>query len=370
MGTDNRFDLLNRRTLIALIGGAVGLIVLVVALILILGGRGGQSDEIASPTPSPTVFPTPTPSPAGPPTETPTPSQTPTLEPYVYTVQAGETLLFIIQQFGYRDLSVVPEILLLNGMASADDIYAGQHLLIPRQTPTPGPTSTPAPDTATPGTPADTGDDGPTPTAGSAPSGPPTEGDYRGCSPTNRCVTPDGQYYAHEVMTGDTISYLAGVYYSRVQDIIETNNLDRTNPIIFEGQIIFIPILVTATPTLTPTGGPDSTATPTPTVSPPDLLAPANGEVIPRSQKVVLQWAATQPLMAGHYYLIILRNTATEEEHTYTTRSNSFRVPTALQPGPGGRVEYQWQIVIVAGQDVASPVVGGHSQRWVFTWGS
>jgi LysM repeat protein len=306
-----QFDFSPRTRILVIVGGVV-ILGAAVGLIVLLVGGGGPAEPVAEATPgatdTPTPSPSPPPSPTGPPTDTPTPELTATLEPYAHTVQAGETLFYIIQLYGYRDTSVVAEILLLNGMVSENDVFAGQVLLIPRQTPTPGPTA-PLPATGEAvgegeGTGVVATEDGGG--AGAAP-------DYAGCGLENRCVSPDGQYWMHEVVEGDTIAGLAFAYYSRVDAILQANDLPP-DPLISIGQLIRVPILVTSTPTLTPTGGPDSTATPTPTVSPPSLLAPANDSTVPRSQRVSLQWVAIQPLAGDQYYLVIVRNTATDEE--------------------------------------------------------
>lgn len=361
-----QFDL-NPRTRILVIVGGVVILGAAVGLIVFLVGSDGRAEPVAEVTPgatrTPTPSPAPPPSPTGPPTDTPTPKLTATLEPYAHTVQAGETLFYIIQLYGYRDTSVVAEILLLNGMVSENDVFEGQVLLIPRQTPTPGPTA-PLPATEEVG---GGGDSGGAPAEGDGGAG--AAQDYAGCGLENRCVSPDGQYWMHEVVEGDTIAGLAFAYYSRVDAILQANDLPP-DPIISIGQLIKVPILVTSTPTLTPTGGPDSTATPTPTVSPPSLLAPANDSAVPRSQRVSLQWAAIQPLAGEQYYLVIVRNTATDEEFKATTRSNAYRLPGELQPGPGRSIEYEWQVMIVGGSSVDSPAVGGRTGVWTFTWGS
>src|SRR5687768_411225 len=137
------FSSIDPRHRALIIGGIVVILLAIVGLIFF---RPGGGDKIADVTVTPTVSPTASPSlipTSGVPTETPTQGPTPTLEPYAYTIQAEDTLYFIIQQFGYRDLAVIPEVLLLNGMASENDpLVAGQTLLVPRQTPTVGPTFT------------------------------------------------------------------------------------------------------------------------------------------------------------------------------------------------------------------------------------
>ena len=346
---------LDRRRLFVIAGSVLVTLAAIVGLILFLRS-GGDQEKTADALPlsaTPTFSPSPTPSPSSPPTPTSTPVLTATLEPYQWIVQPGDTLYYIIQQFGYRDTGIVPEILRLNNMASENDLIAGQVLLIPRQTPTPGPTPT-----AKPTIDQLTGES----ETGATP-------DYTGCSPENRCVSPDGQYWIHEVQPGDTINGIAWVYTSRVADILQVNGLP-SEPMIFPGQQIKVPILVTLTPTLTPTGGPDSTATPTPTPSPPSLLFPLNGVSFPRHRSVVLQWVAIQPLQGNQHYLVVVHNLDTDDEVRATTRSNAYRLSGDLQPGPGRSVQFKWWVVIVNGNTPTSPVISGQGVAWTFTWGS
>ncbi|MBN1122520.1 MAG: LysM peptidoglycan-binding domain-containing protein [Anaerolineae bacterium] len=364
MGTNLRDDitfLRSRRMLI--IGGILLIVAIVVGLIFAFGGRDEPEEAvIASPVASltPTSSPSPRPTEEAPPTEPPPPAATATLEPYQYVVQAGDTLYFIIQQFGYRDLSVIPELLALNGMTSPDDpIPADTVLLIPRQTPTPGgPTLGPT-NTLEPGAES----------AEETPSAPSETGDYRGCNLENRCMSPDGQYWMHEIAEGETVSYLAYVYNTTVPDILNDNGLTQDS-LISVGDILRIYIRVTLTPTLTPTGAPDSTATPTPTPSPPTLLAPADNSVIDRSETVVLQWAATHPLYAGTYYLITLRDIETDQTFQAATRSNVYRLPASLQPDGGDSIVYEWDVVVIDGDDVDAEQISGDGETWRFTWGT
>ncbi len=362
MGPRVRFDTtrFQRRRLIVLAVAALVILIAMVGLIVVLIG-GGQGERAVGETtpsaiiPTPTPSPSPLPSPTAPPTDTPTPAPTATLEPYQYVVQPGDTLYYIIQLFGYRDLSVVPEVIALNGMTDENDLQANQVLLIPRQTPTPGPTLTPTP-LGMMGTPGET-----TAIAGATP-------DYHGCGLENRCISADGQFWMHEVKEGDTPAALAYAYDTTVRDIFQDNGLAE-NAFIYPGQILRIRIKVTLTPTLTPTGGPDSTATPTPTLSPPALLAPANGAKIAGNQRVVLQWAANQPLASGAYYLVQVRNTKTGEIFRAVTRSNIYRLPTGLRPSAGQSVDFAWRVVIVNGSTVDAVVISGQGSDWVFTWG-
>lgn len=337
----------DRRRLPILVGGILVVTIIVVAVLALTRGRDDEASLVAITTSAP-YSPTLSPIPG---TSTPTlsPSPTPTLEPYVHTVQQGETGLGILMRYGYNTLDIVPLVLELNNLASLDNLHTDQTLLIPRQTPTPGPTS----DVIAAAPPAATEDPG---------------RDYSGCNPANRCSSADGQYWLHEVQSGDTIFGIAYQYDSSATCILQANGLTQ-DTLLFEGQILRVCILVTLTPTLTPTGGPDSTATPTPTLSPPPLLAPGDGAQIARSEAIVLQWATMRPLRGNQHYLVIVRNASRNEEFRETTQSNILRLPDSLRPGIGQQATFEWQIMIVAGSDDYAPIISGEGISWRFTWG-
>ncbi|NDJ54482.1 MAG: LysM peptidoglycan-binding domain-containing protein [Chloroflexi bacterium] len=354
-----QFDLSNlSRQQLALIAGAFALVIGAVALLfVVLGSPSGDAptEETAERSPSPTSEPTVSPSPTTFSTlepEAPTAGPTPTLEPYSHVVQDGETLGFIIQLFGYTSLDIIDEVLRLNGLASDVSIQVGQELLIPRQTPTPGPSAT-----AT------------RPITGGAGGGAASTQDPTGCSFDNRCPSLDGSYWIHEVSEGETVAGIAFAYEVRLQDVLQSN-FSPSDEFISPGEILYIQILVTLTPTLTPTGGPDSTATPTPTLSPPSLLAPYEGQQVGRNEDVILQWVAVRPLEPGQHYLVVLVNAATDEEFRATTRSNIYRLPDDLRPGPTQSIDYRWQVVIIDGDDPSDVVISGQNPAWTFTWGN
>ncbi|GAB4469286.1 MAG: hypothetical protein Kow00124_04380 [Anaerolineae bacterium] len=367
MGPYERFDLIRpgHRRLIFIGIGAVVLVIAIVGIILLLtGGETPTAEITASPTSAAVATLTPTPSPAGPPTETPTPSPTATLEPLEYRVQQGDTLVAILCSVGYCYREIIPTVVALNGMTGENQpLIPGTVLLIPRATPTAGPTPSP------------TG----TPDAGASPqtAQPTVEGaaggtaaaDLSQCGVENPCVSEDGRFWIHTVREGETVAGLAFAYGTRVNAILEANGLPQ-DPLIFPGNQLLIPILVTLTPTLTPTGGPDSTATPLPTLSAPTLLAPANGATLARGQSVVLQWVADRPLAEGTYYLVVVRRTDTGAEHRATTQSSIYRLPADLQPGLGESLRYEWWVVVVSGPDPNAPMISGQGAASTFTWGT
>jgi LysM repeat protein len=352
---------MSRRDLILVIASGVLALGVIITLIVVLtgGGKGPKPIDVAETAPAATVTAilTPSPSPAGPPTFTPSPMPTATLEPYQYQVKAGDTLFAIIQIYGYRDIGVVPEVIRLNNMANENDLKADQILLIPQQTPTVGPTDTPSP-TLEPGI---------TPTATIEATIGPTP-DYTGCNKDTRCTSPDGKYWMHEVQEGDTIASIAYQYYAPLDAVLQANGLTKDSFIV-PGQKLKVPIMVTLTPTLTPTGGPDSTATPIPTLSPPALLAPVDGETVPRGDSVVLQWIAGHPLASTENYLVIVRIVGGDQEHRATTHSNSYRLPDGLKPGIGKTVQFEWQVVVITGSNTNATAISGLGPTWHFTWG-
>lgn len=367
------------RNALLIAGGVSLLIAAVVGIVLVLTtGRGnsGTSDNAPAPPTGITTAPTNTLSATEPPENggvvAPPPDEEaaplPTLEPYEYTVQPGETLLFIIQLFGYRDTSIIPEVLVLNGLPNENSLQEGQTLLIPRQTPTPGPSLTPTLEVTETPTPEGLEETAiALATEGILPTETPIP---PSCSFNSRCVTTDGQYYRHIVSEGETAAGIVFQYNTRYDDFVSVNGLSAADPVLQVGQELLVPILVTATPTLTPTGGPNSTATPTPTPSPPTLLAPANGIRIPRSDAVVLQWVPVSLLQPGQLYLVEVRNPNSGEIVLQeTTNSNTYPLPESLQPDGGNAIVYSWRVVVVEGQNLAAPV-SGQGVIWQFTWGN
>jgi LysM repeat protein len=346
-----------------IIGGIVVILLAIGGLIFLKPGKGEVAETTITPTSSPTMTLPTTPAVSGPPTETLPPSLTPTVEPYKYVIQSGDTLFGIMESYGYHDLTVLPQVLQLNGFANENaPLIQGNTVLIPRQTPTLGPTFTITPTLDPLVTPSNTPTPGPT----LDPNATIAEGD---CTPEHRCTSPDGLYWLHVVRSGETVSYIANVYHTRVDCIKQVNNLFGDDPVLSVGQKLYICILVTQTPTLTPTGGRDSTATSLPTPAPPMLLAPAPNASIAGNQDVTLQWTTSRPLTGSQSYLIVLKNTVSGEETRYTTRTNTFKLPDSVRPAQGQSIHFEWRVVIINGTSTDSPMVSGTGLPYSFTWG-
>jgi LysM repeat protein len=221
-----------------MIGAAVVIIIGAAALIFWLLGDSDKPlfgpPPTETPTATATLPPTNTPRP---PTSTPTETLTPTVTetttplptdtpsgPFEYTVQEGDTLSSIAEQFN-TDLMTL---LALNPSIDPATliVYVGQNILIP------------APDTLLP-------------------------------TATEVSTTvPPGTLINYTVLPGDTLEAIATLFRSTVERIVAENDLENANDI-YVGQILQIPVNI-ATPVPTATIGtvyPTAvlpTATPTP----------------------------------------------------------------------------------------------------------
>ncbi len=213
-----------------LFGGlAVVLVVVGVVLILNTWTTTGRMpwQPTATPTATATATATPIPPTATPtatatitPTWTPSPSPTPN-EPFPYTVQPGDTLFSIAEQFGV-DLDVL---MLWNGMSNQSVLYAGRELIIPLPGMEP-PTPTPLPPNLKP-----------------------------------------GDIILYFVRPGDTLQAIAAKFYTEVDEIRAANEMDEATPL-YVGDLIKVPVYLKATPTPTFTPSPTPRVTPTPSPTP------------------------------------------------------------------------------------------------------
>jgi LysM repeat protein len=213
----------------------------VVIILVVTGGliywfANGQIPTIpvaffASETPTPTETNTPSPIPPtptqtatpteAPPTNTPTITLTPTASgPFIYTVEEGDVLFSIAEEFGIEILVLIEVNQERLGLDPANPIIkVGDELLIPP-----------------PGTELST----PTP----LPEG-----------------LPRGTRIEYIVQPNDTLAFIAADFNSTVEDILEVNELEDANSI-YVGQVLIIRVnLVTPVPTAT---APEATFTPTP----------------------------------------------------------------------------------------------------------
>ncbi|MBL8160818.1 MAG: LysM peptidoglycan-binding domain-containing protein [Anaerolineae bacterium] len=334
---------------------------------------------IASPTSEPSLTPTPeiipsfTPASAvvlesptatftlPPPSETFTPSPTP--GPYEHVIQQDETLLYIIQLYGYTDLSIgtggiVDQVVSLNDNIPNADILPppGSSILIPRQTatPTPGNVATASVIEAT--------------TAASSP---------------NVTFPENTGLLEYVVQPNDNVIKIAQ------DNVLTLAQIARLNPELdffscnFEipsggpncnvplqvGQIINLPA-PTPTPTLSPTPSGNETATPTPTLVAPVLLSPPQGAVA-EAGVVSLQWVGVGILSAQEYYLVEVTDTTLNSVFRDLTKENRYQLPDNLIPTDGQVHVMNWTVYVVTPneQGIYRPISGTPEIR-SFQWKS
>lgn len=270
---------------------------------------------LESPTPSPT---------AGPPTATYTPTETP--GPIVHTISQGETLGYIIQLYGYTDLSVIDAIVAMNpNLPNADRLPgAGAQIFIPR------PTATATPEGFEP---SDTPENAP-------------------------AISPDAQVMQHTVGEGETIVGIAGQYETTLPVLDQLNpelifqGCDFSNPSggpecnvqLSVGQLINVP-QPTPTPTLSPTPSGSETPTPTPTYGAPMAVFPPEGATASGSS-IQLQWVSIGVLPRDYYYLVEVEDTTTGAMFFNVTRNTSFAVSGDIVPTDGQTHAMRWRIRI------------------------
>jgi len=222
---------------------------------------------------------------------TPTPTMTPTpIPPQIYVVKAGDNLLEIAIEFGLT----VDELKAYNNLES-ETIIAGDQLLIPPPTPTPGPPPTPQP-------------------GESAPTGEP--------------------YILYTVKRGDVLSTIAQQYGVTVAEIQKANNIPENSETIRVDEVLIIP---QHAPTPVVEGNSVVVGTPTPRTSyaAPVMLYPADGMVIRGADAVVvLQWASVGILTDREYYQLEFIVPTKDGRDTIVeyTHSTAWRVPAELFP--------------------------------------
>jgi LysM repeat protein len=207
--------------MVPLLLGGIAVVLLAVGLFLVVLWLTGDNPPalpavFASRTPTPSVTPTPTETltPSITPTVAPTDTPTPT-GPTTYVVEVGDTLTSIAEQFGIEVLLIMSA----NSLASADQIFVGQTLIIP-PVGSELPTETAIPLTLVPGTRID-----------------------------------------YVIKPGDNLQSIASRFNSTAEAIAALNNMKVTD-VLFVGRILVVPVGI-ATPTISPTPDPN-TPTPTP----------------------------------------------------------------------------------------------------------
>jgi LysM repeat protein len=262
-----------------------------------------------------TFTPTPTPTATGTSTSTPTITPTPSPTPRLHVVESGDTLLFISQRYGV----ILDDLIALNDIKDARFLSVGQTLIIPR---------------------------------GAEPVG------------NNNSLPPQMVYVIKE---GDTLSSIAFEMGTPMEAILAANpNLSLD--LIYAGQEIIVP-LSTPTPTTTPTPLPTTTPTPRPHYLLPNLLSPADGQVLNEST-VLLNWTSTSLLADNEFYVVHLTwPDGTTSEHW--VRHTSWHIFKEQRP-TNGLITWTVNIKRQSGTSPAGIPVGQSltppGQPRVFEW--
>ncbi len=358
-----------------------------VLIIVVFTVLSACSSAIQSSTPIPTAARTPTAVPSTPPptltlgptepaivVESPSPSGTPapptltftaspTPGPYEYTIQSGDTLGYIIQQFDYSDLSVGPgsiisEIVQLNSLSSADLLPPpGTIILIPRQTATPTPQN---------------------------------EATALTFDATNTASAPNTTLSSNALLTqyivqeGDTLVRISQDYETTLRMLALLNpdldifscNLEipsggpDCNVPLRVGQAINVPA-PTPTPTLSPTPSGNETATPRPTFTAPMLISPPNGANAPAGV-FSLQWGSVGVLAKDEFYLVQVIDVASSVSiFQQVTKDTAIQLPDGLIPTDGQARTYLWEVWVAKpnAQGVYERIGSPPEQR-TFVWQS
>jgi len=297
---------------------------------------------------------------AAPPTLPPVP--TATLGPYEYTIQAGDTLGYIVQLFGYRDFGVFDEVVRINDNISNVDALPGEGagILIPRQSATPTPADfTPAPDLS--------------------------EALGVGLAPTSQDtgLNVDAPIIEHSVTEGQTIVDIAVLYNTTLEVLAVLNpdiSFDGCNfeiqsggpncaPILQVGQIVRVPA-PTPTPTLSPTPSGSETPTPTPTYAPPIVISPPRDAIVPAGV-FRLEWVSVGVLQPQEVYLVQVTDTVTGTVFNDITRATTLLLPESLVPNDGSPHRMQWTVTVAKpNADGVYEILGGTPEVRAFTWQS
>lgn len=351
----------------------------------------------STPTLSPTLTPT-APAPIEVTTNTPTPSPIPsatllpteTPGPFEHTMQADETMLFIIQQYGYSlsdDFNnAIAEIVRLNENVISADLLPGPGsvILIPRPTEPglPGNIPTAAPDAV-----AEAGTAAP-PNAEMNAEGviivPPEDPNLELPAMRQNLGLPAGSFVGcHRVREGERVSGILEQYTGLTLDVFSRLNAElnwggcnlelpsggpNCAPIIVENTCVNV-ILPTPTPTLSPTPSGDETATPTPTYAPPRIISPLDGVTL-SAGVATLSWVGVGALDENEVYLIQVIDVTAGTSTAFTTASTTYRLPTALIPDDGQTHEINWSVSVAIPNASGQYVPIGAQQTFSFQWQS
>jgi LysM repeat protein len=288
-----------------------------------------------------TITPTFTPLPTGTATptasNTPIPSETPR-PPIEYVVQDGDSCLLVALIYEVT----VESIIMANNLDPDCIIAVGHTILVPFPTATIGPRTTAA--------------------AGSTVSAP-------------------SVYPTYVVEAGDTCLAIAIRFGVDMEAMAAANGVGECN-FITEGQVLFIPIGGTVTPsptapleasaTLPANGAEDGPSA----WSAPNLTLPVDGQSFAAGATVTLEWAAVGQLPTNEYYQVTVEDVTCNCGRVYQTVTSQthLTLPPSFAPQEAAEHYYEWRVQVMRqagttgnGQPVYQPA-GALSATSTFTW--
>ena len=252
-----------------------------------------------------------------------TPTPTSPAAPVRHVVKQGDTVAGIAAQYN----STIKDIIQANGLNANGQIGVGQELVIP----IPGPMG------------------GPGPTA-----------------------TPNKDTLVYTVQSGDTLSTIAERYNSRVDWILQANNIKPTDMLRI-GQSLTIPRApATATPALPTAVTTPQTATPSPipTLRAPALLIPADGAILTGQNGVLLSWTSVGILKPDQWYVVTVRpGERNTPAITWWTKGTTWRLGPEYRTTAEGGMDFTWRVQVRNGapDNPGEPATPASAERR-FTW--
>lgn len=294
----------------------------------------------------------------------PTPTLTPTRAPCIQVAAQDDTLYGLATRCGYRDMSIIPEILRINDMQSAAELQIGQSVEIPW------------PDQASEGNSSEdaTSEGGVDPALATS--------DPMSLEPT---LPPGVTWYT--VKTGDTALSIVldlDINIRILRDLNPEMSFDTCdfgqvgggpscNVMVFEGQRVRVPAPTpTATVPPTLTGSETPMPTPTPTYNAPFSISPSDNMLFEAFELPTLRWVASGVLGQDEVYLLTVDDRTGGVLYYVTTRDLSFQAPPDWQPTDGRRHVFAWNVAVARlqpGSNTAAPTAFKTDTR-TFTWES
>jgi len=171
--------------------------------------------------------------------------------------------------------------------------------------------------------------------------------------------------FDYVVQDGDTIVSIAGRLGSTVDEILRANNL-KPSDFIRPGQTLQIPVrqvpqevIQSGQDALQESSGTESASQVA--YDAPQLTAPADGAILPRTEPVLLRWVSVGMLAPNEWYVILLypQSPKARQYPSIWTKATSHRLELAEAPEPGDSAVYSWRVSVVrvSGEDGSNTLI-------------